>query len=239
MNVGADMTEREWLNEIRAFRQENNLTQHELATFLGVSQKTVSRWERGADQPGLEIRKRLDLLLSAGFASRLPAICEAVRDMSLPLALIDGEGRVLVSSKSFPMDAAPKHGDSTPGLPATILVVEDDDAVLKATRAVLKRWNFLSIGAASGEAALRLLTEDGLHPKAAIIDFLLPGSMDGVDLAMALRQRQPRLPVLIISGEATAERVQKISRSGLPFVAKPVDPDHIRVALLSMLPHSD
>lgn len=229
------MGERGGLSDIRAFRLEHNLTQHELAVFLGVSQKTISRWERGADQPGPDIRKRLDWLLSDGVAGRLPDIYEAVRDANVPLALVDGQGKVLVASKSFPNGSMPEHLSPGAGPPQTILVVEDDDAVLKATRAVLKRWNFLSIGAVNGEEALRALKEDRGDLRGAIIDFLLPGPLDGVDLALELRQIRPQLPVLIISGEATPERMQKISQSGMPFIAKPVDPDEVRMALWSLL----
>jgi CheY-like chemotaxis protein/DNA-binding XRE family transcriptional regulator len=218
---------------------EHNLTQQELAAFLGVSQKTVSRWERGADQPGPEIRKRLSWLLSDGVAGRLPDIYEAVRDASVPLALVDGRGSVLVASKSFPHDSMPTHLRPAAETPPTILVVEDDDAVLKATRALLKRWNILSVGAVNGEEALRIVAEDSGVLRGALIDFLLPGGLDGVDLANALQQIRPHFPVLIISGEATPERMQKISRSCMPFIAKPVDPDEVMVALLSLLSQSN
>lgn len=229
-----DMAERDWLTDIRRFRQENDLTQHELAMFLGVSQKTVSRWERGADQPGPEIRRRLELLLQETAESPLPTVWETIRNAAVPLALVDGSGRVLVASKSYSQsEAAPATDDHHP---PTVLVIEDDEAVLKATQAVLKRWNILAVGASSGEAALQLLAEGDIIPKVAIIDFLLPGGMDGVDVASALRQTFPNLPVLIVSGEANAERMVKITHSKLPFVAKPVNPEEIRMVLMSLLP---
>ncbi len=230
---GRGIVERDWLIDIRRFRQENDLTQHELAVFLGVSQKTVSRWERGADQPGPEIRRRLELLLKEA-ENPLPAVWEAIRNAAIPLALVDGRGRVLVASKSYsPSEAAPPDEEHNP---PTVLVIEDDEAALKATRAVLKRWNIPAVGARNGEAALQMLAEDGTVPKVAIIDFLLPGPMDGVDIANVLLRHFPDLHVLIISGEANAERMMKISQSKLPFIAKPVDPEEIRVVLMSLLP---
>lgn len=232
------MADTQWLMDVRAFRAENNLTQHDLAIFLGVSQKTISRWERGVDQPGLEIRKRLETLLADGTGSRMPALYEAVRDAVVPLALIDGAGTILVASRNFSALAAPPVSAPPKPLP-TVLVVEDDCSVLKATRAALKRWNFLSTGVDNGDAALKMVTEGCLCPSAAIIDFLLPGALDGVDLADTLREMLPDLPILIISGEATPERMRKISASGYPFIAKPVNPDDIKLALLSLLPQDD
>lgn len=230
------MAERDWLIDIRRFRQENDLTQHELATFLGVSQKTVSRWERGVDQPAPEVRRRLELFLQEVAEIPLPSVWEAIRNAPVPLALVDEHGHVLLASKSYLQSESGPAAHS--GHPPTVLVIEDDEAVLKATRAVLKRWNILAVGAPSGEAALQLLVEGNFIPKAAIIDFLLPGGMDGVDVAKALRQTLPNLPVLIISGEANAERMVKISHSKLPFVAKPVNPEEIRMVLMSLLPQA-
>lgn len=228
------MVDTDLLAAIRCFRQEHRLSQQALASFLGVSQKTVSRWERGVDQPSPETRDRLRILLDDADGSRLPAVYEAVRDASIPLALIDDRGNVLVASPTFNAPS-PREPARDLGAPPTVLVVEDDEAVLKATRAVLKRWHFLSLGAKDGEAALRLVTEGDIRPAAAIVDFLLPGRLDGVDTAAALRQALPELPVLILSGETDPERLGKIKASGLAFIRKPVDPHEIRTVLLAMV----
>ncbi len=44
------MTEREVGSRIAALRKERNMTQSELADALGVSDKTVSKWETGVSQ---------------------------------------------------------------------------------------------------------------------------------------------------------------------------------------------
>lgn len=225
----------DWLAHLHKFRLDNSLTQHDIAAFLGISQKTVSRWERGVDQPSAEIRDKLRLLLE-GDRSQLPNVYEAVRKASVPLALIDDKGNVLVASPSYPGAAAEpeRPAANRPVLAPTILIVEDDEAVLKATHAVLKRWQFLSVGANDGPSALALVEHGEVVPAAAIVDFLLPGPMDGVDVALALRQMLGEFPVLIVSGEATPERMRKIAASRLPFISKPVDPREIKLALASL-----
>lgn len=231
------MVEDDWLATLRRFRRDYQLTQRELAVFLGVNQKTVSRWERGTDHPSPETRERLRTLLDSGKLDRLPAVYEAVREAPIPIALVDNNGTVLVASRTY---AAAGAGAGRPagegGNLPTVLVIEDDAAVLKATRAVLKRWHFLSVGVPDGEAALRMVGDGGLVPDAAIIDFLLPGAMDGVETAGALRQILPDLPVLIVSGASDPARAAKIAASGLPLIRKPVDPDQVRTALLALLP---
>lgn len=44
---------------IKELREENNLTQKELASKLGVSNSTVCDWEKGRSQPDLETLKRI------------------------------------------------------------------------------------------------------------------------------------------------------------------------------------
>ncbi len=40
---------------LKELRNEKNLTQEQLAEFLGVSRRTVSRWETGSNMPDLDI----------------------------------------------------------------------------------------------------------------------------------------------------------------------------------------
>lgn len=224
------MVDQELFDAIRRFRKENLLTQNELAAYLGVNQKTVSRWERGVDQPSPEIRERLMKLLREGGESQ-PAFYEAIRTAAVPIALVDADGKVLVASPSY---GAPEQ-KAAPGTMPTVLVIEDDELVLKATQAVLRRWHFLSVGATNGQTALDMVTSGKVRPSAAIIDFLLPGPLDGIDTAIALRQAIPNLPVLIVSGEATPERMKKIQASGLTFISKPVDTEAVKTALAALV----
>lgn len=221
---------------IRRFRKENGISQQDFATFVGVSQRTVSRWECGVDQPNTEMLVRLKALIGDGGDNRWATVFETVRDAAIPIAVVDGQGKVLAASRAYAF-TAPSVPEQ-PGLP-TILVVEDDDVVLRATRAVLKRWQLLSVGFADGESALRMVTGGEVAPQAAIIDFLLPGGLDGVDTALALRKVLPNLPILLITGEGNPVRLRKIHDSGLPLINKPIDPRQIKLALMSLLPQTN
>ena len=48
-----------WSELVKGFRQRQNLSQHGLAELFGVSQRTISRWERGEDNPSLAQQRRL------------------------------------------------------------------------------------------------------------------------------------------------------------------------------------
>ena len=49
----------EWARLVRRYRLRHGLTQARLGAVFGVSQRTISRWERGEDQPSLQQQKRL------------------------------------------------------------------------------------------------------------------------------------------------------------------------------------
>lgn len=228
---------------IRRFRSDAGLTQQALAAFLGVSQRTVSRWERGVDRPSAGLLDRLSTLVGDGDAGRLPAVYEAVRSAAVPLALVDGQGRVLVASPSYQAAtseipaAAPAPAGPAPGeRPPLVLVVEDDEAVLKATCAVLKHWQFLSVGVTDGRSAIDLVATGEVLPDVVLVDVLLPGGMDGLEAAATLRRHLPGLPVLVITGETSADSLRRIAEAGFAAVTKPVDPQQVRMALMALLP---
>ena len=49
----------DWAKLVRRYRLRHGLTQARLAGVFGVSQRTVSRWERGEDRPSLELQRKL------------------------------------------------------------------------------------------------------------------------------------------------------------------------------------
>jgi len=48
-----------WPTKIKNHRQRHGLSQAQLAQMIGVSQRTISRWERGDDNPSISQQKRL------------------------------------------------------------------------------------------------------------------------------------------------------------------------------------
>jgi DNA-binding XRE family transcriptional regulator len=48
-----------WSELVRRYRLRHALTQGRMAALLGVSQRTISRWERGQDKPSLALQRHL------------------------------------------------------------------------------------------------------------------------------------------------------------------------------------
>ena len=85
----------------------------------------------------------------------------------------------------------------SPSVPATILVVEDDENERHLLRRVLERGGFAVKTAIHGRDGLQRLREHGVD--LVVTDMLMP-EMDGVELMRLLRTEWPSLPVIAVSG---------------------------------------
>ena len=80
-----------------------------------------------------------------------------------------------------------------------LLLVDDDDAVREVTAHTLQQLGFRVSEANGGAAALQRLGE--IEVDLLLADFVMPG-MNGAELARAVRERWPQLPIVFISGYA-------------------------------------
>jgi CheY-like chemotaxis protein len=80
-----------------------------------------------------------------------------------------------------------------------VLLVDDDDAVRNVGAAMLEEMGFEVTSAASGAEALEVLKSNAFA--LLLTDVAMPG-MSGVELAHAVRERYPDLPILFASGYA-------------------------------------
>jgi two-component system, cell cycle sensor histidine kinase and response regulator CckA len=103
---------------------------------------------------------------------------------------------------------------------ATILVVEDDDAVRHFARRILERAGYRVLAAESGVAALAVSAALDPPVDLLVTDVGMPG-MDGRTLAGRLRAAQPGLPVLLVSGYPQVDRGPALSDDRIALLPKP------------------
>src|SRR5438552_9943134 len=83
----------------------------------------------------------------------------------------------------------------------TILVVDDDREVREVALAVLEAAGYRVIEAVSGDDAYRfLLAHPDLRIDVLFTDVVMPGRLDGIDLAHEARRLRPGMQVLFASG---------------------------------------
>ena len=82
-----------------------------------------------------------------------------------------------------------------------VLLVEDEGLIRMVAAEALQDEGFEVVEAWVGEEAARLL--DGpVGFDVLFTDVRMPGSLDGMDVAMHARRRYPAIPVLVVSGFA-------------------------------------
>jgi PAS domain S-box-containing protein len=81
----------------------------------------------------------------------------------------------------------------------TILVVDDEAGILQVSKSILEANGYRVIAAKNGTQALARLSEPSHVIQAVVTDIMMP-SMDGLALTRALRQSNPRLPVVAMTG---------------------------------------
>jgi signal transduction histidine kinase len=86
-----------------------------------------------------------------------------------------------------------------PGNGETILIVEDDIAILKVSRIMLERLGYQVLSAISPQAALQLAGKQDTRIDLLVTDVIMPG-MNGRDLAAQLTATHPGLQTLFMSG---------------------------------------
>jgi two-component system, OmpR family, KDP operon response regulator KdpE len=103
----------------------------------------------------------------------------------------------------------------------SVLVVDDEQQILRALRVILRDAGFEAIPASTAEEALDLAALR--HPDAAIIDLLLP-DFDGVELSRRLREWTD-MPLIVLSavGEEDA-KVRALAAGADDYVTKPFGP---------------
>jgi signal transduction histidine kinase/DNA-binding response OmpR family regulator len=103
-----------------------------------------------------------------------------------------------------------------------LLLVEDHPLNRAALRVLLEQAGQYVATAESGIQALDLVDRQAFD--VAVLDLQLP-DMDGFEIASAIRQRQPRLPLLALTAHAGEEWRNRCLKAGFKaFLTKPVDP---------------
>jgi DNA-binding NtrC family response regulator len=110
-----------------------------------------------------------------------------------------------------------------------ILIVEDEENARKGYEALLRKWNYEVLGVGSGEEALAKFPEFG--PDIILADVELPG-MNGLELLRHLGEDIKHIPVIIITGRGSDERVVHAIEAGAYwYIEKPLKPPVLRALL--------
>jgi CheY-like chemotaxis protein len=117
---------------------------------------------------------------------------------------------------------------------SVILVVDDEPLVADTLVAILDKQEYSAIAAYSGEEALSIARL--IKPQFLITDVMMPG-MDGLDLAISIRQLHPTCRSVLFSGHIHHEVLSADSRwtqYQFPLLSKPIHPDALLAHISSL-----
>ncbi|MGE5205300.1 MAG: response regulator [Chlamydiota bacterium] len=152
---------------------------------------------------------------------------------TVPLAEVL-EKAVKVNEKTIGASTGPNGGSKG----TTVLVVDDERVIADTLGTILRNSGYEA--AVSYDAQSALTQCERINPQLIITDVIMPG-MDGVEMAMLVRERHPECRILLISGQAaTTNLLEDARRRGYDFelLAKPIHPEDLlaRLATITSAP---
>ena len=194
---------------------------------------------------GLSIVRRLSALLShpvelhslhgRGSRFRVKLPLAAVPD---PASTSAGGGQE-IAKPAMPTNLAQ-------ALPRRVLLVEDETDIGDAMTALLNAHGIHVTTARNEAEAVAAFSKDANHgaPSSArspapfdalLCDYRLAGGADGLALGLRLRQRfSPGLPLLLVTGETSPQRLQTVRDANVPVLFKPVSAETLLAALAAL-----
>jgi DNA-binding response OmpR family regulator len=104
---------------------------------------------------------------------------------------------------------------------ATVLVVDDEPAILELVRFTLERDGYRMVVASEGWEALDVARRE--HPDLVILDLMLPG-LSGLELCRALRAEMDVAVIMLTARKEEADRVAGLELGADDYVTKPFSP---------------
>jgi signal transduction histidine kinase/CheY-like chemotaxis protein len=125
-------------------------------------------------------------------------------------------------------------------LEGTVLLVDDDPMVIKATNRLLRSYGLSVITAQDGKQAVRQFEANRIDIDVVVLDMIMP-VLGGAETFALLRRLAPKLPVIIATGYAgPSDVLDRLRAAGLETVLKkPFKPNRLYAALADILRRKD
>jgi DNA-binding NtrC family response regulator len=114
-----------------------------------------------------------------------------------------------------------------------VLIIDDEESIREYLSMMLEREGYEVVATADGKKALRSQSQDGFD--VVVTDLQLPG-LSGIDVLSALREQDPTLPVIIVTGHASQESaIEALNLGAFYYLLKPVSNDELKQVVRNAL----
>jgi len=119
-----------------------------------------------------------------------------------------------------------------------ILVIDDDPAVVDILATHLREEGYGVLGALTSDEGLKLAILS--RPDLVLLDILLPGGMNGIEVLRRIRAINPTIKVIMVSGSRDPLLAREALELGaLAYVDKPFDFAYLkRVVAMALRPET-
>jgi len=118
----------------------------------------------------------------------------------------------------------------------TVLVVDDEPQIIEVVQDYLKQAGYRVLTARDGQTALTLARHE--HPDLVVLDLMLPGGMDGLEVCRRMR-RDPGLadvPIIMLTARVEeADRLIGLELGADDYVTKPFSPREVAARVRAVL----
>jgi len=115
----------------------------------------------------------------------------------------------------------------------SVLIVEDEPLLRLLAMDLVEEAGFIAVEASNADEAIAIL-ETNTDIRILLTDIDMPGSMDGLKLAAAVRDRWPPIEIIVVSGMNNPQAHELPARG--VFFAKPYDVQRLTQQLRFMAP---
>lgn len=161
-----------------------------------------------------------------------------------PVRLVSQPGKGSMFSIVVPLVAYQRQSEkpvqSLPQTGGNIFIVDDESTVLDALSGLVDVWGYRAYAGRDADETFVAWQADkaAAHSPAdlIIVDYRLEGGMIGTQAASRLFKHLGRqMPVIILTGDTSPERLREASASGYMLLHKPIDPGELLQAIQQLI----
>ena len=209
--------------DVVAYRTNANVDICISDTGIGIPEDQLENVFSEFNQLGNPERdKQKGLGLGLSIVKRL---CELM-DLEIDLQSVEGKGsKVVITAPAggSTLEISNSDSESISTSDSTVLIIEDDMAILEGMSLLLETFGFSVLKAVTSKQAIRASSE--ARPDLIIADYRLPGKEDGLELIDAVRAyHQEYIPAILVTGDTAPDRIKITESADVIVLHKPVDP---------------